>query len=263
MGTGKGHRLLHASFEAGNFAILERPCDPQATPCLITIWALVFLPLPRAQPRPRMTRIRSWSLSWCSISSAPITWSATAPTSKAAASNSSWTTARTSPIATSVMRIPRRLPGTATIGTGAYTDGHGIGGNEWWDLARSKDNPVTSVEDERYALVGSLQGAKTTPGSSPRNLLASTVGDELRLDTLGVSQVYGISLKDRAAILPCGGYGQRSFLDRSGFRAIHYLYLLHAAASRLGAELRRQPTYRPGPARGERSSATRQTSTVW
>jgi predicted AlkP superfamily pyrophosphatase or phosphodiesterase len=28
-------------------------------------------------------------------------------------------------------------PGHATIGTGAYTDGHGIGGNEWWDLARS------------------------------------------------------------------------------------------------------------------------------
>ncbi len=45
-------------------------------------------------------------------------------------------------------------PGHATIGTGAYTDGHGIGGNSWWDLTRSKDHPVTSVEDERYALVG-------------------------------------------------------------------------------------------------------------
>ena len=116
-------------------------------------------------------------------------------------------------------------PGHATIGTGAYTDGHGIGGNEWWDLARSKDNPVTSVEDERYALVGLPEGAKTTPGSSPRNLLASTVGDELRLDTLGVSQVYGISLKDRAAILPSGATANGAFwIDQASGRFITSTY---------------------------------------
>jgi arylsulfatase A-like enzyme len=95
-------------------------------------------------------------------------------------------------------------PGHSTIGTGAYTDGHGIGGNSWWDLSRSKDHPVTSVEDERYALVGLPAGGTTTPGASPRNLLASTVGDELRLDTLGQSEVFGVSLKDRASILPAG-----------------------------------------------------------
>jgi arylsulfatase A-like enzyme len=102
-------------------------------------------------------------------------------------------------------------PGHSTIGTGAYTDGHGIGSNEWWDLTRSKDHPVTSVEDERYALVGLPAGAKAAPGASPRNLLASTVGDELRLDTLGASQVYGISLKDRAAILTSGATANGAF----------------------------------------------------
>ena len=102
-------------------------------------------------------------------------------------------------------------PGDSTIGTGAYTDGHGIGSNVWWDLARNKDRPVTSVEDERYALVGLPAGAKTTPGASPRNLLASTVGDELRLDTVGVSQVYGVSLKDRASILPAGATANGAF----------------------------------------------------
>ncbi len=102
-------------------------------------------------------------------------------------------------------------PGHSTIGTGAYTDGHGIGSNEWWDLARSKDHPVTSVEDERYALVGMPAGGKTSPGSSPRNLLASTVGDELRLDTVGTSQVYGVSLKDRAAILTAGATANGAF----------------------------------------------------
>ena len=44
-------------------------------------------------------------------------------------------------------------PGHATIGTGAYTDGHGIVANEWWDAARSDEAKVSSVEDERYQLV--------------------------------------------------------------------------------------------------------------
>src|SRR5271165_389462 len=45
-------------------------------------------------------------------------------------------------------------PGHATLGTGAYTDGHGIGSNGWWDLTRNQDRPISSVEDERYRLVG-------------------------------------------------------------------------------------------------------------
>ncbi len=47
----------------------------------------------------------------------------------------------------------KTAPGHATLGTGAYTDGHGINSNEWWDLARNKQRPVSSVEDERYTLV--------------------------------------------------------------------------------------------------------------
>ena len=44
----------------------------------------------------------------------------------------------------------KTAPGHATIGTGAYTDGHSISSNEWWDLARNTDRPISSVEDERY-----------------------------------------------------------------------------------------------------------------
>src|SRR6202167_5987795 len=98
----------------------------------------------------------------------------------------------------------KTAPGHATIGTGAYTDGHGISGNDWWDLARNPERPITSVEDERYHLVGLPANAKPASGTSPRNLLASTVGDELRLATAGESKVFGVSLKDRAAILPAG-----------------------------------------------------------
>jgi arylsulfatase A-like enzyme len=111
----------------------------------------------------------------------------------------------------------KTAPGHATIGTGAYTDGHGIESNEWWDASRSYDLKVSSVEDERYQLVdlpaasipsnmpGAPDGATTwVAGASPLNLRATTLGDELRLATNGRSRVYGISLKDRAAILPAG-----------------------------------------------------------
>ena len=39
---------------------------------------------------------------------------------------------------------------------------------------------------------------------SPRRLLTSTITDQLKLATNGASKVIGISLKDRAAILPAG-----------------------------------------------------------
>ena len=105
----------------------------------------------------------------------------------------------------------KTAPGHSTIGTGAYTDGHGINSNEWWDLARNKDHAVTSVEDERYHLVGLMNASGNTVGSSPRNLRASTVGDELRLATSGHAQVYGVSLKDRASILPAGAAANGAF----------------------------------------------------
>ncbi|MGA3263833.1 MAG: alkaline phosphatase family protein [Terracidiphilus sp.] len=111
----------------------------------------------------------------------------------------------------------KTAPGHATIGTGAYTDGHGIETNEFWDASRSWDHKVSSVEDERYQLVdlpaasipANQPGApdyatKWVVGASPLNLRATTLGDELRLATNGRSRVYGISLKDRAAILPAG-----------------------------------------------------------
>ncbi|HTZ59731.1 MAG TPA: alkaline phosphatase family protein [Acidobacteriaceae bacterium] len=97
----------------------------------------------------------------------------------------------------------KTAPGHSTLGTGAYTDGHGIASNEWWDLSRNKNRPVTSVEDDRYRILGAIHPGKE-PGASPLNLRASTVGDSLRLATQGQAKVFGISLKDRAAILPTG-----------------------------------------------------------
>lgn len=93
----------------------------------------------------------------------------------------------------------RTAPGHATLFTGAYSNGHGIADNEWWDPQKKK--MVTSVEDDSTRLVG---GGENASGASPHNLMADTIGDELRLATQGKSRVFGISLKDRAAIMPAG-----------------------------------------------------------
>lgn len=118
----------------------------------------------------------------------------------------------------------KTAPGHATIGTGAYTDGHGIEANEWWDASRSNEVKVSSVQDERYKLVdlpassipANQPGAapwapKWGVGASPLNLRATTLGDELRLATQGRAHVFGVSLKDRAAILPVGQSANGAF----------------------------------------------------
>jgi hypothetical protein len=101
----------------------------------------------------------------------------------------------------------RTAPGHATLLTGAYTNGHGIIANEWWDP--QKKRMVTSVEDDDTKRVGipadhGQNEPKDKTGASPHNLLADTLGDELKLATQGRSRVFAISLKDRAAVLPGG-----------------------------------------------------------
>jgi predicted AlkP superfamily pyrophosphatase or phosphodiesterase len=100
-------------------------------------------------------------------------------------------------------------PGHSTIGTGAYTNGHNIAVNDWWDLERSTTHAFSSVQDADYPLVGASSGAEL--GASPRNELASTLGDEVVLGTGGKAKLFGISLKDRAAILTSGHASQGAY----------------------------------------------------
>jgi predicted AlkP superfamily pyrophosphatase or phosphodiesterase len=93
----------------------------------------------------------------------------------------------------------RTAPGHATLFSGAYSNGHGIAANEWWDQKKKK--MVTSVEDDNTKLVGI---ADDKIGASPHNLLADTLGDELKLATQGKARVFSVSLKDRASVLPGG-----------------------------------------------------------
>jgi predicted AlkP superfamily pyrophosphatase or phosphodiesterase len=133
----------------------------------------------------------------------------------------------------------KTAPGHATIGTGAYTDGHGIGSNEWWDVSRNTDRVISSVEDERYRMVGNFEDlpALLPPpapkpddpriGASPINLRATTIGDEVRLATQGRAKLYGVSLKDRAAILPSGQTANGAFwIDNATGRFVTSTYYM-------------------------------------
>jgi Type I phosphodiesterase / nucleotide pyrophosphatase len=89
-------------------------------------------------------------------------------------------------------------PGHASLFTGAYPNVHGVIGNEWFDSSR--DRKVYCVEDSDTTQVGGNAG----PGYSPRNLIGSTIGDELRIASGFQSKVIAISLKDRSAVVPGG-----------------------------------------------------------
>jgi Type I phosphodiesterase / nucleotide pyrophosphatase len=93
-------------------------------------------------------------------------------------------------------------PGHATMMTGAWPSETGIVGNEWYERNAEGDGGrrVANTEDAGVKLLG---GGDRERGSSPRRLLASTVGDELRLADRR-AKVIGISLKDRSAIHPAG-----------------------------------------------------------
>lgn len=88
--------------------------------------------------------------------------------------------------------------GHSTFLSGATPSMSGIVGNDWFD--RESKASVTSVFDSQTKLIGGAPGAK---GSSPHNLLVSTLGDEIKMQDPH-SKVIGVSIKDRSAILPAG-----------------------------------------------------------
>ena len=93
-------------------------------------------------------------------------------------------------------------PGHATLLTGAYPNMHGIIENNWYD--REQKREVYCVEDLSTRMVANREKASPSPGFSPRNLTASTLGDELRMATDFRAKAVSISLKDRAAVLMGG-----------------------------------------------------------
>lgn len=90
-------------------------------------------------------------------------------------------------------------PGHASIYTGTTPRYHGIIANEWYDKHTKKE--IGCVNDTSVKSVGVNNNSGK---ASAKNLLATTIGDELKLNSGGKSKVFGVALKDRSAILPAG-----------------------------------------------------------
>lgn len=99
-------------------------------------------------------------------------------------------------------------PGHASIYTGTTPVNHGIMGNSWYN--RSLKAKMYCTDDNSVTPQG--DPAKPEEGlMSPKNLQSTTVTDELRLATNFRGKVFGISMKDRGAILPAGHFANRAY----------------------------------------------------
>jgi len=90
--------------------------------------------------------------------------------------------------------------GHACVYTGSVPSIHGITGNNWFDNV--KQRTVYCVEDNTVQTVGSSNNSAGQ--MSPINVWTTTIGDELKLASNFKSKVFGISIKDRGAIIPAG-----------------------------------------------------------
>lgn len=90
--------------------------------------------------------------------------------------------------------------GHTCIYTGSVPAVHGIIGNDWYDPETKRT--VYCTEDSTVTTVGSTPSSEGN--MSPKNMLTTTITDELRLATNFKGKVIGISLKDRGSILPAG-----------------------------------------------------------
>lgn len=89
--------------------------------------------------------------------------------------------------------------GHASVYTGSVPALNGIMGNDWYD--RSLKKMVYCVEDTSVKIVG---GDGNKEPMSPKNLISTTITDELELATNFRSKVIGVAIKDRGSILPAG-----------------------------------------------------------
>ncbi len=99
-------------------------------------------------------------------------------------------------------------PGHASVYTGTTPAIHGIISNSWY--VRSLKGGVYCAEDSTVNAVG---GTEASGKISPRNLLTTTITDELRYSSNKRSKVVGVAIKDRGASLPAGHLGDAYWFD--------------------------------------------------
>lgn len=96
--------------------------------------------------------------------------------------------------------------GHSSVYTGSVPSIHGIAGNDW--IEQQTGTSMYCTQDDAVAGVGTTEKEGK---QSPRNLLASTVTDQLKLATNFNSKVVGIAIKDRGGILPAGHFANAAY----------------------------------------------------
>lgn len=97
-------------------------------------------------------------------------------------------------------------PGHASIYTGTSPATHGIIANDWYD--KETNAVVYCTDDKNAKTIGSDSKAGLM---SPKKMLTTTIGDELKINSNQRSKVFAISLKDRSSILPAGHSANAAF----------------------------------------------------
>jgi len=115
--------------------------------------------------------------------------------------------------------------GHATLATGTYPSVHGMIANVWLD--REQSRVVYNNEDNQYELLSKdadvdkateidpTQKKAGSSGRSPSALLVSTFSDELSIQTAGKSKIFGVSVKDRAAVTMAGHAGKAFWFSKA------------------------------------------------
>ena len=128
------------------------------------------------------------------------------------------------------------IVGHTTLATGTSPWAHGMIGNAWFDKHRGE--LIYNIEDADYTILPTReadgkaaqldpsQSLTRTNGRSPRNILATTFGDELKVKTVGKAKVFGISGKDRSAVAMAGHAGKAFWYstEHGDFVSSRYYY---------------------------------------
>jgi predicted AlkP superfamily pyrophosphatase or phosphodiesterase len=121
------------------------------------------------------------------------------------------------------------IVGHTTLATGTDPAIHGMVANLWFD--RVAGTQFYNVQDPDFPLVGAegvdanaeidpTQRAATTDGRSPRNILTSTISDEIALHFGPEAKIFGVSVKDRGAISMAGHAGTAYWFSKSEGRFV-------------------------------------------
>ena len=130
--------------------------------------------------------------------------------------------------------VTKTACGHAVLATGVHADVHGIIANDWID--RDTMLRVGCVEDRTVSVIGletppGARVARTGPvGVSPRGLTVPTVADLLKESTGGRARVFGLSSKERSAIILGGRRADAAYWMDKGRMVTSSFYMAELPA---------------------------------